>query len=68
MVDIIYILLRLEIVINCNVCILDKERLLEGVSIIEGDDEFLKLEKGLVGKIFVFNNEVVFVRFMNLSL
>lgn len=68
MVDIIYILLRLEIVINCNVCILDKERLLEGVSIIEGDDEFLKLEKGLIGKIFVFNNEVVFVRFMNLSL
>lgn len=68
MVDIIYILLRLEIVINCNVCILDKERLLEGVSIIEGDDEFLKLEKGLVGKIFVFNNDVVFVRFMNLSL
>lgn len=68
MVDIIYILLRLEIVINYNVCILDKERLLEGVSIIEGDDEFLKLEKGLIGKIFVFNNEVVFVRFMNLSL
>lgn len=67
MADTIHIPPRSEIVTNCNVCIPDKERLPEGASIIEGDDEFLKSEKGLIGKILVSNNEVVPVRLMNLS-
>lgn len=67
MADTIHIPPGSEIVTNCNVCIQDKERLLEGASIIEGDDEFLKSEKGLIGKILVSNNEVVPVRLMNLS-
>lgn len=67
MADTIHIPPRSEIVTNYNVCIPDKERLPEGASIIEGDDEFLKSEKGLIGKILVSNNEVVPVRLMNLS-
>lgn len=39
----------------------------EGASIIEGNDEFLKSEKGLICKLLV-SNEVVSVRFMNLGL
>lgn len=42
MTDTIHIPPRSEIITNCNVCIPDKERLSEGVSIIEGDDELLK--------------------------
>lgn len=41
-VIIIYILWWLEIVINCKVCIFDKERLLEGIGIMGGDDELEK--------------------------
>lgn len=67
MADTIHIPPRSEIVTNCNVCIPDKERLPEGASIIEADDEFLKSEKGLIGKILVSNTEVVPVRLMNLS-
>lgn len=57
-----------EIVTSCNVCIPDKDSLSKGAGIIEGDDEFLKSERVLIGEILVFLNETVSVRFMNLSM
>lgn len=43
-----------EIVTNCNVCIPDKDSLSKGAGIIEGDDEFLKSERVLIGEILFF--------------
>ncbi|XP_061194780.1 uncharacterized protein LOC133202936 [Saccostrea echinata] len=58
---------RSEIVTNCNVCIPDKEPLPRGLGILEGDKDFLKSERGIIGKVLVTNRNSVPCRLMNPS-
>ena len=56
---------RSEIVTSCGVCTTSKEQIAAGIGLIEGDENFLKSEKSLIGKVLVTTKESVPVRFMN---
>ncbi|XP_056017492.1 uncharacterized protein LOC130053875 [Ostrea edulis] len=58
---------RSEIVTSCDVCTSNKEQITDGIALIEGDEHFLKSEKGIVGKVLVTTKESEPVRFMNPS-
>ena len=65
--DTIHMAPRSETVLSCNVCISAEEPLPKGLGIIEGDDDFLKSERAIIGKVLVTNQRSVPCRLMNPS-
>ena len=49
---------RSETVMSCNVCISAEEPLPKCLGIIEGDDDFLKSERPIIGKVLCYKPKV----------
>ena len=49
---------RSETVMSCNVCISAEEPLPKCLGIIEGDDDFLKSERAIIGKVLCYKPKV----------
>lgn len=63
--ELFVVLVRSEIIIICDVCVLDGVNFCSGLGIVELRDCLIMINRSLVGRILVNNEIRVFVWFMN---